>query len=59
MRAIAAFIMRGRLQAIIVAAGLALLGGLFPPGWLLSGGVVGPTPVLSDRDRCSSASFSS
>ena len=41
MRAIAAFIMRGRLQAIIVAAGLALLGGLFPPGWLLSGGVVG------------------
>jgi hypothetical protein len=33
--------MRGRLQAIIVAAGLALLGGLFPPGWLLSGGVVG------------------
>jgi hypothetical protein len=41
MRAIAAFIMRGRLQAIIVAAGMALLGGLFPPGWLLSGGVVG------------------
>jgi hypothetical protein len=41
MRAIAAFIMRGRLQAILVAAGLALLGGLFPPGWLLSGGVVG------------------
>jgi len=41
MRAIAAFIMRGRLQAIIVAAGLGLLGGLFPPGWLLSGGVVG------------------
>ena len=41
MRAIAAFIMRGRLQAIIVAAALGLLGGLFPPGWLLSGGVVG------------------
>jgi hypothetical protein len=41
MRAIAAFIMRGRLQAIIMAAGLGLLGGLFPPGWLLSGGVVG------------------
>jgi hypothetical protein len=41
MRAIAAFIMRGRLQAIFVAAGLALLGGLFPPAWLLSGGVVG------------------
>ena len=41
MRAIAAFIMRGRLQAIIVAAGLGLLGGLFPPSWLLSGGVVG------------------
>ncbi len=41
MRAIAAFIMRGRLQAIIVAAGMALLGGLFPPAWLLSGGVVG------------------
>ncbi len=40
MRAIAAFIMRGRLQAIIMAAGLGLLGGLFPPGWLLSGGVV-------------------
>jgi hypothetical protein len=41
MRAIAAFIMRGRLQAIIMAAGLGLLGGLFPPGWLLCGGVVG------------------
>ena len=41
MRAIAAFIMRGRLQAIIMAAGLGLLGGLFPPGWLFSGGVVG------------------
>lgn len=41
MRAIAGFIMRGRLQAILVAAGLGLLGGLFPPGWLLSGGVVG------------------
>ncbi|MGW8228704.1 MAG: DUF2232 domain-containing protein [Gammaproteobacteria bacterium] len=41
MRAIAAFIMRGRLQAIIVAAALGLLGGLFPPGWLVSGGVVG------------------
>lgn len=41
MRAIAAFIMRGRLQAIIMAAGLGLLGGLFPPGWILSGGVVG------------------
>lgn len=40
MRAIAAFIMRGRLQAIIMAAGLGLLGGLFPPAWLLSGGVV-------------------
>jgi len=41
MRAIAAFIMRGRLQAIIAATVLGLLGGLFPPGWLLSGGVVG------------------
>jgi hypothetical protein len=41
MRAIAVFIMRGRLQAIVMAAGLGLLGGLFPPGWLLSGGVVG------------------
>jgi len=41
MRAIAAFIMRGRLQAIVMAAGLGLLGGLIPPGWLLSGGVVG------------------
>lgn len=41
MRAIAAFIMRGRLQAIVMAAGLGLLGELIPPGWLLSGGVVG------------------
>ena len=41
MRAIAAFIMRGRLQAMLVAAALGLLGGLFPPAWLLSGGVVG------------------
>ena len=41
MRAIAAFIMRGRLQAIIMAAGLGLLGGLFPPAWLFSGGAVG------------------
>ena len=42
MRAIAAFIMRGRLQAIVAAAGLGLVGGLlFPPAWLLSGGVVG------------------
>ena len=41
MRAIAAFIMRGRLQAIIMAAGLGLLGGFVPPAWLLSGGVVG------------------
>lgn len=41
MRAIAAFIMRGRLQAIIMAAGLGLLGAFFPPLWLLSGGVVG------------------
>ena len=41
MRAIAAFIIRGRLQAIIMAAGLGLLGGFVPPAWLLSGGVVG------------------
>ena len=41
MRAIAAFIMRGRLQAIVMAAGLGLLGGLIPPAWLLCGGAVG------------------
>ncbi len=41
MRAIAAYIMRGRLQAILMAAGLGLVGGLFPPAWLVSGGVVG------------------